>query len=175
MFAYDDVTYGFPGAIGTSFGWIWTHNQYAPPKDQVDWNHRRGRRKATGNIMTVILKAGSYDDDPTTGVEAYFDNVTLREVSEDYVLDAVSNPTWGAQLVAAMVPTTGRRVSGRSFGHHLRRDAERKQHLRNDNLQPIPLNPGCARTRMLCIRRRSSNPTAEDNVEIWNCAAPVAI
>lgn len=170
MFAYDDVTYGFPGAIGTSFGWIWTHNQYAPPKDQVDWNHRRGRRKATGNIMTVILKAGSYDDDPTTGVEAYFDNVTLREVSEDYVLDAVSNPTWGAQLVADMSSLPVGEYPGELRVTIYDAMLNESSIYRNVNLQPIPLNPWvCVNKDALYQEAFVGDPIPTDDVEIWNC------
>lgn len=167
MFAYDNVTYGFPGAIGTGFGWVWTHDQYAPPRDQVDWNHRLGRRKATGSVMTVILKAGSVS---TGGVEAYFDNVTLSEVSEDYVLSAVSNPTWGVQLPAEMSELPVGQYPGELrvtvYDAMLNEDS----FYRNVTLQPIPLNPWvCANKDALYQEAFVGDPIAEDNVEIWNC------
>ncbi|MGQ9648520.1 MAG: DUF362 domain-containing protein [Phycisphaerae bacterium] len=167
MFAYDNYTYGFPGPIGSGFGWVWTHNQYAPPKDQVDWNHRLGRRKATGNIMTVVLKAGS---NSAGGVEAYFDNVTLREVSEDYVLDAVSNPTWGVQLTADMSSLPVGQYPGELRVTVYDAMLNESSIYRNVNLQPIPLNPWvCKNKDALYQEVFVGDPIPSDNVEIWNC------
>ncbi len=101
MYAYDNNTYGLPGAVGTTFGWIHGHDQYAPPKNQVDWNNRQGRRKATGSVMTVVLKAGS----TSPGVACWFDEVSLVEVQGQYVVDSVPLPsdpftlTWDSSRV----------------------------------------------------------------------------
>ncbi len=75
MYAYDNNTLGLAGPIGTTFGWIWGHDQNAPPNDQVDWNNRQGLRTASGFVMTVVLKAGT----TSTGVAAFFDEVSLVE------------------------------------------------------------------------------------------------
>ncbi|MDM8007698.1 MAG: DUF362 domain-containing protein [Phycisphaerae bacterium] len=167
MFAYDNATYGFPGAVDTTFGWIWTHYQYAPPKDQVDWNHRLGRRKATGNTMTVILKAGS---NSAGGVEACFDNVTLREVSEDYVLSAVSNPTPGVQLTADMSQLPVGQYPGELRVTVYDAAMNEDSVYRNVNLLPIPIHPWvCTNKETLHQEAFVGDPIPTDNVEIWNC------
>ncbi|HRR87396.1 MAG TPA: DUF362 domain-containing protein, partial [Phycisphaerae bacterium] len=94
MFAYDDSTYGLAGPVGTTFGWLWTHEQYAPPVNQVDWNNRLGRRTATGNTMTVVLKAGSTGG----GVEAWFDEIRLTEVLSESPIAHLANPSDPAGL-----------------------------------------------------------------------------
>lgn len=94
MFAYDNSTYGLAGPVGTTFGWLWTHEQYAPPTGQVDWNNRLGRRTATGNTMTVVLKAGSTGG----GVEAWFDEVRLTEVLSESPIAHLANPSDPASL-----------------------------------------------------------------------------
>ncbi len=88
MFAYDPGAYGLPGPVGTTFGWIWSHEQYAPPLEQVDRNNRLGRRIATGSTMTVVLKAGSTGG----GVEAWFDEVRLSEVLGESPIGHLANP-----------------------------------------------------------------------------------
>lgn len=94
MYAYDDVTFGLPGGQGTQFGWNWTHEHNVNRRNEVDWNNRHGLRTATGNVMTVVLKVGNWDEPtPTTGVEGFFDSVTLREVIDEQILDTVANPT----------------------------------------------------------------------------------
>jgi hypothetical protein len=101
MYAYDNNTYGLPGAVGTTFGWIHGHDQYAPPRNRVDWNNRQGRRKASGNVVTVVLKAGS----TTPGVACWFDEVSLVEVQGEYIVDSVAHPadpftlTWASTRV----------------------------------------------------------------------------
>ncbi len=60
MYAYDDDAYGLPGGIGATFGWIWGHEQYAPPKDQVDSNNRKstadGDRTLTREIFLETVR-----------------------------------------------------------------------------------------------------------------------
>jgi hypothetical protein len=92
MYAYDNNTYGLPGLIGDTFGWIWGHEQYAPPEGQVDWNSRYGRRVAThaDGAMTVVLKAGTQS---SGGVAAWFDEVSLCEVRASHALASVPYPT----------------------------------------------------------------------------------
>ncbi len=166
MFAYDSVTYGFPGSIGQTFGWIWTHNQYAPPKRQVDWNHRLGRRTASGTTMTVILKAGSVSPG---GVEAFFDNVTLREVSEDYVIDAKANPTAGVELIADLT-----RLPIGEYPGELRvtvYDAAMNEDsiYRNVQLHPIPMNPWVSvNPETLSQELFVANTPHDDTFEVWN-------
>ncbi|NLE60299.1 MAG: hypothetical protein GX616_18265, partial [Planctomycetes bacterium] len=94
MFAYDNSTYGLPGPVGTTFEWVWGHEQYAPPVSQVDWNNRLGRRTATGDTMTVVLKAGSTGG----GVEAWFDEVRLTEVLSESPIAHLANPSDPASL-----------------------------------------------------------------------------
>lgn len=89
MFAYDPGTYELPGPVGTTFGWVWGHAQYAPPANQVDWNNRLGRRTATGTTMTVVLKVGSAGG----GVEGWFDEIRLTEVLSESPIGHVAHPT----------------------------------------------------------------------------------
>jgi uncharacterized protein (DUF362 family) len=89
MFAYDNSTYGLPGGVGATFGWIWSHHQFAPPLSQVDWNNRLGRRIAAGNTMTVVLKVGSTGG----GAEAWFDEIRLTEVLGESPIGHVAYPS----------------------------------------------------------------------------------
>ncbi len=96
MYAYDNNTYALP--IGY-FGWIWGHEQNAPPENQVDWNNRKGCRTATGNVMTVVLKAGS-DGSGSPGVAAWLDGVSLVEVTDvEPVVTRVNPPVPDFSLV----------------------------------------------------------------------------
>ncbi|GMU24837.1 MAG: hypothetical protein AMXMBFR13_49080 [Phycisphaerae bacterium] len=96
MFAYDtnpSPTCGAGGnPITSSFGWTWTHTQYGANVDNC-WNDRDGVRVATGNTMTVVLKAGSCCD--TKRADVWFDEVSLTQ-------EAAQDP-----IVVATVPDPG--------------------------------------------------------------------
>jgi hypothetical protein len=79
MWAYDNNTYGLKGPTGTTFGWIQASDQNGTP---VDWNHRHGQITASGSTLTVVLKAGACCG--TSGIAAWFDNVTLVEVDDRF-------------------------------------------------------------------------------------------
>lgn len=166
MYAYDNNTYPFQGAIGTAFGWIWTHRQYAPPAREVDWNNRLGRRKASGNVMTVVLKAGTTG----TGVEAYFDNVILSEVSEDYVVAAVADPTPGAELnvdLGALPPGT---YSGELRVTVYDASLNEDSLYHNVTVQTCPQDPWvCTNREFISHAVFVSDTAPSDTVEIWNC------
>ncbi|HOQ85810.1 MAG TPA: DUF362 domain-containing protein [Phycisphaerae bacterium] len=94
MYGYDSHTYTMPD----SFGWEWTHDLNDTPIDTMD---RNGLRKATGNVMTVVLKAGAAGQ--ASGSSGWFDNISLVEVDTEEELVAVlpkpSSPfemTWHA-------------------------------------------------------------------------------
>lgn len=165
MYAYDNNTYALPGAIGTTFGWIWCHSQNAPPKNQVDWNNRLGRRTASGNVMTVVLKAGTVD----TGVECYFDNVVFSEVSEDYVVAAVANPTAGVELEPLMDAMPPGEYAGELrvtvYDAALNEDSI----YRNVNVQTCPQSPWVAVEPSSLSQEIFVADTAEpDILEVWN-------
>ncbi len=88
MFAYDtNASARCPGGnpITADFPWTWTHNQYGQNVDNC-WNDRDGVRVATGNTMTVVLKAGSCCG--TNRADVWFDEVSLSEVLEEESLKA---------------------------------------------------------------------------------------
>lgn len=89
MYAYDENTYGFSHAGITSFPWTHTSTQNSPPGYRVDWNNRKGERTATGNVMTVVLKAGSI----APGIACWFDDMTLREVGEPMTVASLEYPS----------------------------------------------------------------------------------
>jgi len=74
MYGYDSHTYSMPA----DFGWIWTHDQNDTPVDTMD---RDGLRTASGNVMTVVLKAGAAGG--ATGSSGWFDDISLVEVDTD--------------------------------------------------------------------------------------------
>ena len=173
MFAYDNNTYGLPGGIGTTFGWVWCHNQYAPPKDEVDWNNRRGRRTASGNTMTIVLKAGS-NGDVASGVAAWFDAVELREVVSEDVVDHVPDPVSPAILTFDATPfppgehPAELRVS--VFDAALNEDSI----VRNVTVQTCPPIP------WVCVDMTDINHTifvgdtlGDDAFDAWNCGCAV--
>ena len=83
MYAYDIPE--LPPPV-PSFGWIWAHDQNTTPVDEQWPEHDDGKRTATGNTMTVVLKAGT---NGFTSVSAFFDDVSLvRVVSADFDRDA---------------------------------------------------------------------------------------
>ncbi len=178
MFAYDDNTYGLMGPAGTSFGWIWTHEQYAPPKDQVDWKNRLGRRKATGSTMTVVLKAGS---NASGGVEEYFDNVTLREVqSDDYIVASVGMPNATdppnvvspATLVADLTALPPGQYPGELRVTVYDAALNEASIYRNVLLSPVPEHPWvCANKDELLHEVFVADPIPGDTVEVWNCGS----
>jgi uncharacterized protein (DUF362 family) len=183
MFAYDDNTYPLQGPAGTSFGWLWTHEQYAPPKNQVDWLNRLGRRTATGSTMTVVLKAGS---NAPGGIETYFDNVTLREVSDDYGVAAVGT----AQASDAVGPPSNPYVasscnltldlSDLPLGQHeaeLRvtaydSDLSEASKYRNVTVQTCaPVSWVCVSPDAISHDKFVADPMPTgDTFEVWNCA-----
>jgi hypothetical protein len=166
MYAYDNNTYGLSGSVGTTFGWIWTHEQNAPPKNQVDWNNRRGRLKASGNTLTAILKAGTVG----TGVECYFDNVVLAEVSDDYVVAAVANPTPGVQLTADLSALPPGQYPGEFRVTVYDAALNEASVFRNVSLEPVPLSPWvCADKETITKEVFVADTAAADTVQIWNC------
>ncbi|GMU21325.1 MAG: hypothetical protein AMXMBFR13_14180 [Phycisphaerae bacterium] len=95
MYAFDSNTYGLPG----DFDWTWTHRQNTTP---VDWNNRNGIRRASGSYMTVVLKAGACCG--SMGDELWFDDVTLYEVGEEYVVAANPNDPFDLLVDTVMAP-----------------------------------------------------------------------
>ncbi len=81
MYGYDSHTY----SMTADFGWEWTHDLNATPIDTIN---RDGLRVASGNVMTVVLKAGACCE--ATGASGWFDNISLVEVDT------------GEQLVATL-------------------------------------------------------------------------
>jgi uncharacterized protein (DUF362 family) len=74
MYAYDKNPPAQP--MTADFGWIWGHDQNGTT---VDTNRRNGLRTATGNTMTVVLKAGACCG--TTQANVWFDEVSLVDVT----------------------------------------------------------------------------------------------
>ena len=95
MYAYDNlIGTGLSGNIGATFGWLWGHSQDGT---SYDYNSRHGERTATGNTMTVVLKAGNTGEGGA-GVAAWFDSVSLVEVTNEQVVATVRNPQDPFQL-----------------------------------------------------------------------------
>jgi hypothetical protein len=116
--------------------------------------------------MTVILKAGSVS---TGGVEAYFDNVTLREVSEDYVIDAKANPTSGVLLTADLDTLPIGEYPGELRVTVYDAAMNEDSIYRNVQLHPIPMNPwvGVA-PQTLSQTLFVANTPENDSIEVWN-------
>lgn len=94
MFAYDtNASANCPGGnpLTAGFDWTWTHDQYDQNVDNC-WNDRDGVRVASGNVMTVVLKAGSCCG--TNQADVWFDGVSLTEVvnPEEFVVATVLDP-----------------------------------------------------------------------------------
>jgi hypothetical protein len=89
MYAYDSGTFPLPG----DFGWIWTHEQNGTP---VDTHGRFGKRTATGNVMTIVLKAGACCG--TNGASAWFDEVSLVEDTTGQQGCRIDNGSFTADL-----------------------------------------------------------------------------
>jgi len=107
MFAYDtNSSPNCPGGnpLTASFDWTWTHTQYDEPVDC--WNDRDGVRVATGEYMTVVLKAGSCCG--TNQADVWFDEVSLTEVTdpEEILVATVLDPPSNFDIVwdATSVP-----------------------------------------------------------------------
>lgn len=79
MYGYDSHTY----AMVDDFGWEWTHDLNGTP---VDTKGRNGLRTASGDVMTVVLKAGACCD--ATGSSGWFDDISLVEVGDEEELVA---------------------------------------------------------------------------------------
>jgi uncharacterized protein (DUF362 family) len=90
MYAFDKNTYGLDVPVGNYFGWVWAHQQNAPPANRVDWNNRAGLRTASGNVLTVVLKCGACCG--TSGPEAWFDDVSLVEMGTERLVDVAVHP-----------------------------------------------------------------------------------
>ncbi|MBP7936654.1 MAG: DUF362 domain-containing protein [Phycisphaerae bacterium] len=89
MYAYDNlIGTGLGGNVGATFGWLWAHSQDGT---KYDYNSRHGERTATGNTLTVVLKAGNTGEGGA-GVAAWFDDVSLVEVAEERVVASVRDP-----------------------------------------------------------------------------------
>ncbi len=167
-YAYDNNTYGLPGPIGTTYGWVWGHEQYSGPNplNQVDWNNRQGRRTASGTTMTIVLKAGSLNP----GIACWFDEVSLREVQGEEVVATLASPgdpfniTIPAENLPPGMYDAEMRVS--VYDAMLNEDSE----YRNVQINSIPVDP------ILCISPESFTHTifvgdaqADDAIDIWNC------
>jgi hypothetical protein len=107
MFSYDtNSSTNCPGGnpLTASFDWTWTHTQYDQPVDC--WNDRDGVRVASGNYMTVVLKAGSCCG--TDQADVWFDEVSLTEAGEqeEIVVATVLDPPANFDIVwdATAVP-----------------------------------------------------------------------
>jgi len=108
MFAYDTTgSANCPGGnpMTASFDWTWTHTQYDHSVDNC-WNDRDGVRVASGNVMTVVLKAGSCCG--TNRADAWFDEVSLVEdvALDEQVVATVLDPPANFDIVwdATSVP-----------------------------------------------------------------------
>lgn len=98
MFAYDtNASANCPGGnpITASFPWTWTHDQYDQNVDNC-WNNRDGVRVATGNTMTVVLKAGSCCG--TNRADVWFDEVSLTALTVPGGSCSVANGDFSAGL-----------------------------------------------------------------------------
>lgn len=167
MYAYDNNTYGLPGPIGTTFGWIWGHAQYAPPRDQVDWNNRLGRRTASGNVMTVVLKAGS----TTAGIANWFDEVSLVEVlDEEILVDTVTSPGGSFDLTLHQD-----RLPPGTYDAELRVTVydgalNEKSLYRNVAISSVPPEPWiCAAPTPQNFNIFVGDTMPPSSVDIWNC------
>lgn len=165
MFAYDNTTYGLPGPVGTTFGWLWTHEQYAQPSGQVDWNNRLGRRRATGDVMTVVLKAGSTGG----GVEAWFDEVRLNEVQEELALGHTAHPgdPFTLELDTDVLPMGERDVELRVTVY----DAALNEASLYRNVLSVsyPVPWVCATPRVFEHTLYVGDPVPADTFEVSNC------
>jgi uncharacterized protein (DUF362 family) len=92
MYGYDSHTYSMTG----DFGWEWTHDLN---DTLIDTMNRDGLRTATGNVMTVVLKAGACCDN--TGSSGWFDNISLAEVGDEHLVDSLPYPPDPFNLVWA--------------------------------------------------------------------------
>lgn len=72
MYAYDSNPPAQP--FTADFGWVWGHDQNGTT---VDTNQRNGLRTASGNVMTIVLKAGACCG--TTQASVWFDDISLVE------------------------------------------------------------------------------------------------
>lgn len=167
MYAYDPGTYGLPGPIGTTFGWIWTHEQNAPPSDRVDWNERRGRRTASGNTLTVVLKGGTGTGN---GVAVWFDEVRLQEVQQDYLVGHVPHPTdpFNITIDASSLPEGDHEGELRLAVY----DAALNEAAlyRNVKLSTCPQDPWvCLAPISFSHTIHIGDPVPDDLLEIWNC------
>lgn len=167
-FAYDNNTYGLPGPIGTTYGWVWGHQQYSGPnpRNQVDWNNRQGRRTATGTTMTVVLKVGSVNP----GIACWFDEVSLREVEGEDVVATMAgvgdpfNITIPSANLKPGLYDAEMRIS--VFDAMLNEDSI----YRNVQINSVPPEP------LLCANRQSfthaifiGESQANDLLDVWNC------